>query len=81
MNVWDKCRLQQALAWMYEGAVLSNAPIGPTDVRNANAQMINITAVTSDGRQWFDDLPADQNPFNPDNRDRALELMGVELEV
>ena len=32
-------------------------------------------------RQWFDGPPSDQNPFNPDNRDGALELMGVELGV
>lgn len=71
MNVWDKCRLQQALAWMYEGAVPSNAPIGPTDVRNANAQMINITAVTSDGDSGSTAPPQTRTP--------SIQTIGMEL--
>lgn len=43
--------------------------------------MISLTAVMSDRRRWYDDLPADQNPFNPDNRDIILELMDVEFEM
>ena len=81
MSAWDKCGLQQASAWIYEGAVLSNAPMKPTDVRNANAKMISLTAVISDRRHWYDDLPADRNPYNPDNRDRILELLKTGFET
>ena len=59
---------------------LSNIPMGPTDIRNTNARMISPTAVMSDKRQWYDDLPADRNPYNPENRSRILELMDAEFE-
>ena len=80
MKAWEICGLQQALAWIYEGAVLSNTPMGPTDLRNANAMIISPTAVMNGRRQWYDDLPADRNPYNPENRSRISELMKGDCE-
>ena len=79
MEAWEKCGLQEALAWVLEGAILNNSPIKPTDIRNANAKMISLSAVMNDRRRWHDDQPADQNPFNPENRDRMLDLIDIEL--
>lgn len=36
--------------------------------------MISLTAINLGKTAWWDDLPPDQNPFNPDNRDRMVEL-------
>ena len=57
---------------------MGNTPLGFKDSRLADANMVDILAVSRDTRrERINDFPAERNPDNPQNRNRAAELIGA----
>lgn len=75
-EIHERTGLSQSLGWIEEGTGRDNEALAPSDIRVHGIQMVSLTAINTGRTVWWDDHPADRNPFNPENRHRFLELLG-----